>query len=458
MRYDESNLNKRIAHFELLNKLAEKGKLSEEDSKQYIFLLVKQNPYTYQTSPMLEVRKPDKKEKKQNIKGVYCRNDNTLHFLLSKENITCKNLRQCVGIVGHDMKHYYQHKNVSSFLKLNDTFTKQKNYKRYIYNNTESLTTHSGYDDKGFLKGIHKVPLKCTLCSSLFKLKISKRFFTTLSFAVYYTYFHEYDARKAQENFAYGMMKSYANDPLIENYPKVKKMFSNYLDNNSQIADENHMFILHKLKMRYSQQLHLLPPLKNSLTKLALKGKLKDQQSVNALTAHLLSIFYDKDTNIKIIENNIDINKNLSNLVNFLSLYKCPKQDLKDFQELYVKNVLNGNFKSFILIMLTNEQNQQIVDKVITKDKDLKALNAMTRDDYFKHILTEDYKTKMVNEIINTFKDEEIDYLDLFNLSMDLIPLISDDNAIKLDEFYKKKYNEIEKNQNGNYLDDLIYE
>ena len=82
----------------------------------------------------------------------------------------------------------------------------------------------------------------------------------------------------------------------------------------------------------------------------------------------------------------------------------------------------------------------------------------MTRDDYFKHILTEDYKTKMVDEIINTFKDEEIDYLDLFNLSMDLIPLISDDNAIKLDEFYKKKYNEIEKNQNGNYLDDLIYE
>ena len=282
------------------------------------------------------------------------------------------------------------------------------------------------------------------------------------------------------------MMKSYANDPLIENYPKVKKMFSNYLDNNSQMADENHMFILNKLKMRYSQQLNLLSPLKDSLTKLALKGKLKDQQSVNALTAHLLSIFYDKDTNIKIIENNIDINKNLSNLVNFLSLYKCPKQDLKDFQELYVKNVLNGNFKSIIHIMLTNEQNQQIIDKVITKDKDLKILNAMTRNDYFKYILTKDYKTKMVNEIIDSFKDEEIYCLDLFNISVDLMPLISYDDAIKLDEFYKKKYYEmqkldnfnnkkkyyemlklykfnkkkyyeIEKNQNGNYLDDLIY-
>ncbi len=458
MRYDESNLKQRISHFEYLNKLAINGKLSKEDSIDYINMLIKQNPYAYKTNPAVEVRNPDKNEKKEKTNGSYSPKLNKITFMLPKQNITLGNLRNSVYVVGHEMKHYYQHKNLSKYPKFMENYKNQYALQQFNLSNLESTTSYVSINKGGFHKIVKTMPLKASISLPILSLRMSKQHTNSITYATYYTTHHEYDARKAGENFAYGMMKSYANDPLIEKYPEVKKILSRYIDNNCEQADKSHKDILKSLEQAYKEKERKLISLNKSLTKLALKGHTPINKSIVNLTSHLLIHFYDKETILNVIETNLTKNKALSATLNYFVLLKCPKKDLKQFQELYVNNVLGDNFSPTLNVMLTNEQNQQIIDKVITKDKDLKELNKFTSDRYFKNILTDDYAPKLVDEIITSFKDENIGYQDLFSISMDLLPKLNKENSKKLDDFYKEKYNELEKRENGFNKNDFVVE
>lgn len=434
MKYSDSNKETRIKHFELLNKLVVNNSLSMEDSESFIKLLINENPYTYKRSPKAIVKKPNIKEKNLNIKGYYNQSRQELVYML-KNGLKLKDMKLCFKIIGHEMKHFIQHNSLNNYLRMINNDNKSEKFRHHITSSIESLSANKYANPTNINKVIKAIPLKAAINPSIAKLKFFSSSKTNLRYSSYLTLYHEYDAFKSQEYFYYGMMKSYDNDPLIEGFPALKSYFENTLKVNTEHFDKSLKSELDKLNSDYKMYDKQLNRLSKTFIKLAKKGKLPNNANCEFYTAHLLNQYYDKETIKKVIDVNLYNKSNLSFATTYYALFKCPKQDLKEIQDIYYQNVISKIFPQNLHPLLTDEQNQLIIHDLI-KNKDIKNLNNnIINFAHIKDILSPEFKHILTQDIITNFNDKRIKEKDLFNLSCSIIPLLDNEDAEKISSF-----------------------
>ena len=441
MGYNELNEEDRKKHFEYLNKIASQKELSPEDSEKFIKMLVYDNPYTYKHIPFITVREPDAFEKKEKVGGFYSPRTNSVDFLLNS-NISKHNLENILNTVGHEIKHYFQHKKTEDYKKNFRKYEKNPKYAESMKSLLEAQNANTCVNIVNFSKIVKALPLKTALSPTLRKLKYSPSQRNNLAFSSYYSLEHEYDARKAGENFCYGMLKSYANDPMIENYPLVKKFFASVY---SPKFDGNHKKRLNNLDLRYLEAKDRMFSLYESLTKLAIKGHSPKTHGVNNLICHLQMMFYDKDFIKSIVNNNIKVNQDLSESLLTNTLRYCPKDDLKEFQDLYMEQIKNKKFIPMVHERLTQEQNLEILHTLLTRKFGLDYVGDALFERETKEFITPELSSELAKDIIETYKDKTLSQSELRTLNMCITPIINDkdkESAMLLSDFSNKKLRE----------------
>ena len=235
-----------VIRIEIFNSLRKylNNKLSLDEFKQLSIYLSEQNPYIGKKLMPVEVFRNNNNSSRmnENTNAFYTPDTGKIsvnEFFLAKrlfhtditETIDAEvPINECCAVdfnrllttLGHEMKHYFQFKNVmNTEIKSHDKF--------YTYLN--KLTNSIIYNDKEPISPVIKINstikfFKNNTNDEYFK-KLNGNSINNLVHACYLKLFHETDARISSFHFAKGMIKTLLNDPLISKYPDVRLMLEN---------------------------------------------------------------------------------------------------------------------------------------------------------------------------------------------------------------------------------------
>ena len=237
--YDKANKLIRLEIFNSLRKYLN-SELTLDGFEQLSIYLSELNPYIYKKLMPVEIADNNQTyTANRNINASYIPTSDKVSinkFYLIKRlnhlevvvpsNINLSENEYCavdfirlLQTLGHEMKHYFQYKNINNFAFYNNdrycTYLSKLAYS-LIYNNNEPIlpATKIDYTMKFFKE--HSTDEYFTT--------LNEKFARDLQYACYLKLFHETDARISSFYFAKGMINTLLNDPLITKYLDVKIM------------------------------------------------------------------------------------------------------------------------------------------------------------------------------------------------------------------------------------------